>query len=719
MTPSLPAALEKTPRLDRWIRFERPGSVTVYSGKAEIGQGIRTAVAQIAAEELDVDVNRVRVILADTERTPDEGYTAGSNSVEGSGAAIRQAAAAVRTALLARAAARWDAIPMTLRVEDGLIIDPVSENQITYWDLLEGAQIEDEADGSAIPKSPHLYTIVGQPVPRFELPPKVRGLPLFVADIELPGMVHGRIVRPQRPGAGLLSVDGARVAQLPGVLGVVRDGNFLAVVAEWEEVAERAADALRQRARWSQVAPLPGEDEVFEHLRTGPGQALRVIDGLPVPGPIPPSQPLESARRTLRSTYYRPFTMHGSLGPSAAVAQMIDGRLTVWTHSQGVFPLRGALAQVLKMAESEIHLIHLEGPGCYGHNGADDVVLDAALLARAIPGRPILVQWSRGDEHRYEPYGPAMIVELEASLDGGRVVDWNHAVFSYTHSGRPRPNSEGTTLLAASEIEDGLPVPEPRPGISYHGGIHRNADPLYRFPRRSIVKHFVENSPLRTSSLRSLGAFANAFAIESFMDELALAANLDPLFFRLDHLDDARAQGVLERVARVAGWDRELDQPEGGLRRGRGIGFAQYKNQKCYAAVVAELTANPETGVIELERLVIAADAGCIINPDGLSSQLEGGAVQGASWTLKEAVRLGPEGPAADWEGYPVLRFDEAPRVEVHLLGKPSDPPVGAGEATQGPTAAAIANALDDALGIRVRRLPLTPDRVREAVGGE
>nr|HMN30662.1 molybdopterin-dependent oxidoreductase [Caldilineaceae bacterium] len=420
-------------------------------------------------------------------------------------------------------------------------------------------------------------------------------------------------------------------------------------------------------------------------------------------------------------TYFRPFHMHASLGPSAAIAQMVDGQLTIWTHSQGPYPLRASLAQVLDMADEEIRLIHVEGPGCYGHNGADDVALDAALLARSLPGRPVLLQWMREDEHAWEPYGSAMVVKTQASLDAaGTVVDWNHDVYSYTHSGRPRPLVHSSNLLATWQWATPLTAPPPQPGRGYHGGVHRNADPLYTFPRRRIVKHLVLNSPLRTSSMRSLGAYANVFAIESFMDELAAAVGADPVEFRLRHLDDARGRAVIQVAADTAGWFAPAPAGDQQFAHGRGFGFARYKNQKCYAAVVMEVSVERTTGHIQLERAVIAADAGQIINPDGLRNQLEGGLIQAASWTLKEQVTFDAGGVTSlDWESYPILRFPETPTVETVLIDRPGEPPLGSGEASQGPTPAAIANAVYAATGVRLRRIPFTPAVVLAALATE
>jgi CO/xanthine dehydrogenase Mo-binding subunit len=534
--------------------------------------------------------------------------------------------------------------------------------------------------------------------------------------MELPGMVYGRIIRPPDYNARLVSVNTDAVNQMPGVIQVVRDGSFLAVVAEREEQAVKGMELLRELAVWEGEASLPPQERLGEHLLEGRDQPLLVVDGTPVHDPVPAIEIPAGAAHTLAATYTRPYHMHASLGPSAAVAQMVDDKLTVWTHAQGVYPPRGAIAQVLGIPEGDVRVIHAEGPGCYGHNGADDAALDAALLARAVPGRPVSVKWTRSDEHTWEPYGSATVLKMQASLNAeGDVIDWNHDVWAYTHSGRPRARVGTLGMLAAWHLAEPIPRPEARPSMGTHVGIHRNADPLYSFPRRRIVKHFLPESPLRVSALRSLGAYANVFAIESFMDELAHASGADPIEYRLRHLADARARAVLEAAAAKAGWEKGPESED----RGWGVAFARYKNRQCYVAVVVELSVNRESGHIGLERAIIAADAGQIVNPDGLSNQLEGGFVQAASWTLKEKVNFDAYGViSVDWDSYPILRSSEAPAVETVLLNRPGQPYLGSGEAAMGPAGAAIANGVFDAVGVRLRELPFTPERVLEQLSG-
>jgi nicotinate dehydrogenase subunit B len=717
-TAALPGPLLQTPDLDAWVRINTDDTITLLSGKVEYGQGIKTAVAQIGAEELDVSLARIRVVMADTAQSPNEGMTTGSMSLETSGNAIRYAAAEARHILLSLASEELEAPFERLTVSDGTITDPTTGRSITYWKLFGGQKFATQITGVGPPKRPEDYRLVGQPATRLDLLPKVTGEACFVHDLDLPGMVHGRVVRPPNYSAKLVSVDESAVTQMPGILKVVRDGSFLAVIAEREEQALKAMEALREAAVWECSPNFPPSETLFDHMLSQPDQPFHVVEGAPVDGPIPPLETPAGAVHTVTATYYRPYHMHASLGPSAAAAHMLDGKLTVWTQAQGVFPPRAAIAHVLGMSEDDIRVIHMEGSGCYGHNGADDAALDAALLARALPGRPVSLKWTRADEHTWEPYGPAMVLKMQASLNAeGEVVDWNHDVWSYPHLGRPRVDGETSGLLAAWHLSEPFPRPQPRLAMAPHVGGHRNADPLYAFPRRRVVTHFVPGSPLRTSSQRGLGAYGNVFAIESFMDELALASGADPVEFRLRHLVDERARAVIQAAAEKAGW--QTGKQSQGDDRGRGLAFARYKNRQCYAAVIVDLSVDRASGQIHLERAIIAADAGQVINPDGLSNQLEGGFVQAASWTLKEQVTFDQDGiTSVDWESYPILRFPDAPEIETVLLNRPDQPHVGSGEASQGPTPAAIANAIYAAVGIRLRQVPFTPERVKAALSG-
>jgi nicotinate dehydrogenase subunit B len=710
---TLPRTLAQTPDLDSWVRFNADGTVTLYTGKVELGQDIRTSFAMIGADELDVSLERIQVVMADTGQSPDEGYTVSSMSLETSGNAIRFAAAQARHIALSVAHEELEAPIERLTVTDGTIADPVTGRSVTYWDLFAGQRFGSQVTGDSQPKRPEAYRVVGQHTRRLDLLAKVTGSHHFVHDLDLPGMVHGRIVRPPQDGARLRSLDEAAVSQMPGVLRMVRDGSFLGVVAEREEQAVWAMEALQKVASWEPGPPLPDQQALFEHMLNQPDQAFLVVNGTPTDDPIPPVEAPAEAVHTLTATYYRPYHMHASLGPSAAVAHMVDGKLTVWTHTQGVYPLRAGLAQALRMPVDDIRAIHVDGPGCYGHNGADDAAMDAALLACAVPGRPVSLKWTRRDEHTWEPYGAATVIVMQGSLDvDGEVIDWNHDVWGYTHTSRPRAGGSESGLLAAWHLAEPLDRPQARPGRWHQGGIHRNAEPLYAFSRRRIVKHFLSDSPLRVSALRGLGSYANIFAIESFVDELAHAADADPVEFRLRYLADERARAVIEAAV-----ERASLRPRA---QGRGIAFAQYKNRQSYVAVVVDLSVDRESGHVHLERAIIAADVGQIVNPNGLSNQLQGAFTQSASWTLKEQVAFDRHGiTSTDWRTYPILRLDDVPQIETVLLDRPGQPYLGVGEGAQGPCAAAIANAVYDAAGVRLRRIPFTPERVKAALSAE
>jgi CO/xanthine dehydrogenase Mo-binding subunit len=698
----LPGNLNANRRLDRWLNIGRDGIVTVSPGKVELGQGILTALAQIVAEELDVAITRIRIAPANTSHSPDEGTTSGSRSIEEGGIALRYAAAEVRDLLLQCAAQQLEVSMEKLVTRDGVISTPDGRS-VSYWTLASDELLQREATAQSVPRPPAAHTIVGHSIERRDLPAKVSGGAVYVQDMELPGMLYGRVVRPPSYGATLESCDEMAARALPGVAAVVRDGSFLAVAAEREEQAIAALRKLQRAAQWRETLQLPAPDELHRAMLAQRSEDTVIAEKGAV-------QSSFAGGVTLEATYTRPYLAHASIGPSCAVALMDGGRLTVWSHSQGIYPLRRELARALRMADGDVTVIHAESAGCYGHNGADDVALDAALLARALPGRPVKLQWMRGDEFAWEPYGPAMVVKLRAVLNAdGAVNDWQHDVWTYPHSRRPGRSDDGVNLLAAWQLADAF-APAPPPNIPPPGGGDRNAVPLYDFPALKVIKHFIPDSPLRVSALRALGAHTNVFAIESFVDELALAAGADPVEFRLRHLSDSRARDVITAAVRNSGW-----QPgKSSDGRGRGIGFARYKNAGCYIAVVAEVDVERDLRVL---RLTAVADAGAIINPDGAKNQIEGGMIQATSWTLKEQVPFDQERVTArSWDDYPILTFAEAPHVEVDLIERADEPSVGMGEAAQGPTTAAIANALCDALGVRVRDLPLTRDRIAAAI---
>jgi nicotinate dehydrogenase subunit B len=705
---ALPFSLRNNRRLEGWIRLEPDESVTVFTGKAELGQGILTALAQIAAEELDVGFDKIRMVSADTSRSPDEQYTFGSQSVELGGGAIRAASAQARSILLAAAARRFGVHPEDLQTSDGIIASPDGK-RATFWevasadpDLLRG-----DIPGVAAPKKASDYSIVGKSINRIDLPGKLTGAPSYVQDMRLPGMVFARVVRPPRYGAKLVSLDEAAVRSLPGVVAVVRDGNFLAVAARREEQAIAARNALALASRWSDDAvPLPD----ISNLR---GELMKLRAETIMVDAAGQSESVPDQVKRVTGEYTRSYLSHASIGPSCAVAWLKDGRMTVWSHTQGVFPLRGDLAKVLGMSNAQIDVVHMPGAGCYGHNGADDVALDAALVARAVASAPVKLQWMRDDEFAWEPFGPGMTMRVEAALaSDGRIVDWSYDLWSNSHAMRPG-QAGGVNLLAAWDLSAPF-AKSPPPHIPQpFGDGDRNAVPYYELPRKQIRNHLLLDAPVRNGSFRTLGAHGNVFAIESFMDEIAEAAGIDPLAFRLLHLRDPRARAVLQAAADKSGW---VPGKKGDGRHGRGLAFCRYKSIGMYAAAVVDVEVDRETGIIRIPRVVLAADIGLAVNPDGAKNQLEGGIVQAVSLTLKEQVTFDRrEITSRDWSAYPIITFPEVPSIELILMER-SDPSLGAGEGSLPPTSAALANAFAHATERRLRELPMTPDRVKASL---
>ena len=709
-------SLKASPNVDDWIAIDADGQVHVRSGKVDIGQRISTAVAVIAAEELEVDAADIIVETRQTGMTPDEGITSGSNSIEQTGHAIRRAAASARCHLLEQAAGQLGAQVETLRMDDGLIRDPASNRSISLKDLAGGKPFAIPVDEDVELKAPGSYTQIGKPAAPRGAADQTTGRMVFVHDMVMDGMWHARVVRPPHSKARLSQLDETFHEKIETQgLAIVRDGSFLAIAGDDEFAVIKASERLAATAVWDGGSGLD-ETDIFTALTANERLSFPVIDGTSEKSPVPdlPDPPADAAM-TLSARFERPYQMHGSIGPSAAIAVMEDGRITLWTHSQGIYPLRDTLAEALDVAAGDITIHHALGSGCYGHNGADDAAFEAVLVARAFPGRPIMLKWTREDEHAWEPYAPAMAIELRASLDAtGQVIHWSGDCYSDTHIGRPRagPDKAGPARLLTSRFREEAIAPWlPKPVLNFHGGIHRNLDPYYAFKKRRLVKHLVRNLPLRTSAMRCLGAAANVFALESFIDELAGAAGIDAVEFRLMHLEDERAQAVLEAAADGVGW-RATERADG---HGQGIAFARYKNAQTYAAVAVELQVD-DTANVHLERVFIAADAGEVIDADGLKAQLEGGFMQAASWALYEQVTYDRDGiTSRDWETYPILKFDNVPEVEVRLLDRPGVKSLGAGEASPGPSVAAIANAIHDATTLRLRRMPFNPQAIRAA----
>jgi nicotinate dehydrogenase subunit B len=699
-----PASLAKYPLLDAWIRVDANGRITALTGKVELGQGLKTALLQVVAEELEVPITQVTLITADTDKTVDEGYTAGSRSIQNSGTAMCNAAAQVREILIAEAARRLKLAPGLLHAESGAVVGPNSA-RITYAELVAENLLHVEAQSVSRLKDPGLFKVMGRPVQRVDIPAKVSGGAVYVQDLRLPGMLHARVIRPPSYGAQLTAVDLDAVAKMNGVVKVIRDGNFLAVVAYREYQAVKAMRALSKAARWQESAVLPDPARLQQSVLELPSQDQVILDK-----PAPAAE----ATKTLTATFTRPYLSHGSVGPSCAVAHLSNGLMTVWTHTQGVFPDRRAIAEMLRLPEEKVRCIHMEGSGCYGHNGADDAAADAALIASSLPDQPIRLQWMREQEHGWEPFGPAMVAKAKASLDTkGRIVSWDYGVWSNTHATRPGPAG---SLLAAQSMDKPFPPPEPQPQPQPEGGGDRNAIPLYTFPSARVTSHFLRDMPIRVSALRSLGAHMNVFAIESFMDELALAAGVDPVAFRLSHLEDSRARDVITAAADEFHWNAR-SAPSGGY--GYGFAFARYKNLAAYCAVAMQVRVDHETGRTRVLRAVAAVDTGQVVNPDGVRNQIEGGILQSLSWSLFEGVTFDRARiTSLDWSTYPIMRFGSVPdAVTVRVLDQPGAPFLGCGEAAQGPATAALANAVANATGKRIRDLPMSAARVKSVVG--
>ncbi len=686
----LPSELERYPRINAWLEVLEDGRVRILTGKLELGQGILTAVAQVAAEELDMEMARVEVVLAETGRTPDEGYTSGSNSIESSAMAIRYAAAAARQKLLELAARKMNLPVNELAMAGGRVSQINGQRSAGFAEILEGKQLTNEIRLPVILKARDQYRLVGKAIPRQDIGQVVSGGPVFVQDLRFPGMVYARVVHPPTYGAKLLHYDEQAVKkQIPGFIKTVVNGSFLGVIAMNNYQAIRAQQLLRQYSQWSEgpSLPKPVHETLAAYLQKLPAETQSLLEKGNMPAP--------DGVATLTARYFKPYIMHGSIGPSCAVALYEKDLLHIWTHSQGVYPLRETIAAMLHLPVAQIHVKGIPGSGCYGHNGADDAAAEAALLAIAYPGKHIQLQWSREDEHAWEPYGSAMVMEAEARLDpSGRISHWRYALWSDTHG--TRPGGQAENLLPARYLEK----PFTALPSGYSGGAFRNAEPYYTIPNQQVTAHLF-HGPLRASSLRSLGAYANLFAIESFMDELAEKAGKDPYTFRLLHLEDERARDLLRKLQAVTAGQEKA-------HTGLGMAFSRYKNSGAYCAVAARVAVDPSSGTVRVEKMWAVIDAGEVINMDGIRNQIEGGMIQSVSWTLLEQVRFDEKHISSrQWGTYPILRIDQAPELDVYVMDRPSDGPLGAGEAAQGPAAAAIVNAVYRASGKRVRDLPV------------
>lgn len=700
--PTLPVSLAANPKLSSWVKLIGEGRVAISPGKVEIGQGIVTALAQIAADELDVDIGRIEMIRASTAASPNEGVTSGSLSIQQSGRALRHACAEVRRRFLTAASERLGVDASLLEIQDGTISGP-GNVRTSYWELAGDVSLDHDAIAGATAKIVAMRTVAGHSVQRVDIPDKVFARPRFIYDCPLPDLLHGRVLRPDIAGARLIALDQTAARAVPGLVAIVRDGGFSGVVADSEAAAEAALKALRKGATWSAGEPLPDEDDLAGFLKSQPVETT-VIDTRTSAATI------KKAARTLRRQYIRPYIAHASIAPSCAMARWNGDRVHVWTHSQGVYLLRADLAIVLKLPAESIVVEHMEGAGCYGHNAGDDVALDAVLLAKAAGGRPVRARWSRHDEMSHAPFGAAMAIEIEADLDAdNEIVGWRHAIWSNGHAARPGRAAQ-PALLAATEIATPWPrMVSTNPPAANGGGGDRNSVPLYDLKAWTVTSHRLLTMPVRTSALRTLGGQGNVFAIESLLDEIATLRGEDPIAFRLRHLRDERAKEVIRAAARRAQWK---PQKQSGI--GHGVGFARYKNMGAYCAAIAEIEGTDD---IRVKRLTLAVDVGEAINPDGVINQIEGGAIQATSWVLKERVRFDRTRiTSTSWTDYPILTFSEVPMVDVEIVQRPEIEPVGAGEAAHGPVTAAIANAVYDCVGARVRDLPITRDKIIAAM---
>ena len=702
-SPDLPGDLKTAPKVSSWLRIEAGGKVRLLVGKVEIGQGILTAVAQLCADELYIDLARLEITSGDTRLVPDEGVTAGSFSMPNCGSAVRAVSADARQILLGLAAKKLGAEADKLKIVDGKVSAPDGKS-VTYWDLVSGDELEVSATGKAPLKPRAERRYVGKSIPRLDIPAKVTGTSIFIQDLRPDGMLHGRVLRPPVYDAKLVSLDVSDVEKSAGIVKVIRDGSWVGVIAEREEQAIDAIDAMRHAAKWELPAKSETQDTVYDWMLAQKSKEIFIKDS--------PSKSATPVAATMEATYKRPYHMHASIGPSTAVATLDGDTMRVQSHSQSIFETTAAIAEMLGMDKSKVHGQHVQGSGCYGHNGADDAAADAALLARAVPGKPVRIQWSRHDEHKWEPYGSAMLMKMKATVDAkGDIIDWTYDLWSTSHG--TRPSSKAGNLLAAHYLEKPFALPPPVNAGPPNYAADRNAIALYEFPGQKVTTHFIDTFAARASSTRGLGAYANVFAIESFIDELAVRAKADPLEYRMRYLKDERARAVLQKAADMFGWKDWKKTPG----RGRGIAFARYKGIAAYNAVAIEVEVDRSSGRIRVLRAVSANESGEIVSPDGVKNQIEGGMVQSLSWTLKEGVRFDAAGvKSADWVSYPILTFSELPMIEVELIDKPGLPFLGTGEASQGPTGAALANAVFDAAGVRLRDIPFTPAAVKAAL---
>lgn len=703
---SLPPSRHADPKLvSGCLAIGADGRVTIYTSKIDWGTGLRAAFRQLVAEELDLPVDRIDMIESDTAITPDQGGTGGSYSVARAGVTIRQAAATARAALLDMASKRFGVPIGALSVSDGTIAGPGGRSA-SYASLAAERRLEMPIDNAAQLKSPAHYKVVGTSVHRPDVPAKVTGTHTYVHDLRVPGMLHARVVRPQAYGARLVSVDENSVAGIPGFVRVVREKDFLAVVAETEWSAIRAARALK--ATWSDWADFPEQTRLYETVK-----ASSVARDQDVASRGDIDAALKAGKRVLRASYAWPIQNHASLGPSCAVADVRADSATIWTASSRAHAYQKLFAEFLSMAPERVRLVYMDGAGAYGMNGAEDAAADAAIISRAV-GRPVRVQWMREDEHRWEPKGPPQPIELEAAFDAaGNLTAWR------TETWLPLTTKDLPVIPLIGPEAAGLKQPV---GMRT-GRVSDHLDPPYAVSALQARVHWLKETPFRPSHIRSPGKVANSFAVESFVDEIVAAVGADPLAWRLQRVDDPRGREVLKRTAEHFGWRAGI----AGARRkagngkvtGQGLSYVHYKHKEAYVALAVEVEVDRSNGAIRVTRAVCGQDCGMLVNPDGARAQVEGGIIQTISRTLKEEVRFDRSRVTSlDWASYPLLTFTDVPAIEVVLVNRPEQPPLGIGEPMTTTVAGAIANAVFDATGVRLRTVPFTPERVQAALAG-
>ena len=690
--------------VDAFLAVNGDGTVTLYTGKVDLGQGLRIAMRQIAGEELGIGVDMIKYVEGDTALTPDQGRTSGSNGIQRGGMQIRQAAATARAALIELAAQRLNVKGDDLVASNGEVRPKSGGTGVRFEDLIGGRNFNLKLDPKAPLKDPATYTLVGKPLARPDVPAKCTGSFTYMQDFSLPGMVHARVIRPPAIGAKLVSVDESSIKDFAGA-SVVRIKDFLAVVASDEWTAIRAARALR--AQWSEWSGLPEQGKLIATLRADPGITDEVL--------VTRGQPEASGRegaKTLTASYFWPMQSHGSIGPSCAVADVNADAATVWTASQGTHGNRNTFARFLGLPRDKVRLIYLDGAGCYGMNGHEDAAADAAILSRAV-GRAVRVQWSREDELGFDPKGPPQLLDISGTVGpDGRILAWRTEMWlPQTTKGLP-----DIPLLApaAAGLDD---VRGLQPGL-----ISQNADPPYAADSLQVLVHWLKDTPLRPAPIRSPGKPANCFAVESFADELAAAAGLDPIEFRLRWLADGRGIEVIKRAAALMAWQSRpspVRSKDAAVMRGRGFSYVHYKHSESYVAMGMEVAVERASGRIRVERVACAHDCGQIINPDGVRAQVEGSILQTLSRALMEEVQFDRSRvTSVDWGSYPIMRFSDVPKLDIELVDRPTQPPLGAGEAACAPVGAALANAVFDATGVRLRTVPFTPQRVKSALSG-